>query len=211
MERFTQRRRVAVVHDPLAPQLHENVRRLAGLWWLFLALGVVAVAVGGLLVVDVFTAVRTLALLAGLSLLVTGLLDLFSVDRFFPRWLGFLSGALFTTAGILAIAWPGVTLRVIAVLTGAGMLVGGAVHAFGAAAERTNPRWWLVRAAGLLSVVAGVLALIWPDVTILVLAVLLGVRTLVLGVVEIAFGLSLRSLVDALPSSKVNNTGEARG
>jgi uncharacterized membrane protein HdeD (DUF308 family) len=88
---------------------------------------------------------------------------------------------LFVGAGILAIAWPGVTLRVIAVLTGVGMLAGGVVHTFGAAAERSNQRWWLLRAAGLLSVAAGVSALAWPEATVLVLAVLLGARTLVLG------------------------------
>ena len=84
------------------------------------------------------------------------------------------------------------------------MLAGGAVHTFGAAAERSNQRWWLVRAAGMLSVVAGVLALVWPEATIVVLAVLLGVRTLVLGVVKIAFGLSLRRIQGELPSQSNN-------
>ncbi len=52
----------------------------------------------------------------------------------------------------------------------------------------------LVRAIGLVSVAAGVLALVWPGVTVLVLAVILGVRTVALGAVEVAFALSLRRL-----------------
>ena len=207
---FADRRRAAIVHDPLAPELRKKAERLARLWWVFVVLGLAAVLIGAFLVVDVFTAVRTLAVLAGLSLLTTGFLDLVSVDRFRPRWLGIFSGVLFAGAGVLALAWPSVTLRVIAVLTGIGMLAGGVVHTFGAAAERSHQRWWLVRAAGLLSVVAGALALVWPRATILVLAVVLGVRTLVLGVVEIAFGLSLRRIHGASPSQS-NNQGEAHG
>ncbi len=193
MSRFASRR-VAIVHDPLAPQLQQDAPRLAERWWVFLVLGLAALAVGGLLVVDVFTAVRTLALLAGLSLVTTGLLDLLAVDRFQPRRLGIASGVLFVVAGTLALAWPGVTLRVIAILTGVGMLVGGAVRSFGPAADRRHPRWWLVRAVGLVSVAAGVLALVWPSVTVLVLALILGLRTVALGAVEVAFALSLRRL-----------------
>lgn len=199
MSRFGARR-VAIVHDPRAPQLQQQARRLAERWWVFLVLGLAALAVGALLVVDVFTAIRTLALLAGLGLLTTGLLDLLAVDRFQPRWLGIASRVLFLVAGTLAIAWPGVTLRMIAILTGVGLVIGGAVRSFGPAADRSHPRWWLVRAVGLVSVAAGVLALVWPRVTVLVLAVILGLRTVALGAVEVAFALSLRRLNSELPS-----------
>ena len=187
-------RRATIRHDPLAPQLREEVERLAGRWWLFLILGVAAVVIGTLLVIDVFSAVRALALLAGLSLLASGLLDFLSVDRFRPRWLGAVSGALLLGAGVLAIAWPKVTLWVIAVVTGVGLLAGGLLRTAGALGNRSYRGQWLLLIAGVVSVIAGVLALAWPRATILVLAVLLGVRTVVLGVVEIAFAFSLRRL-----------------
>jgi uncharacterized membrane protein HdeD (DUF308 family) len=179
---------------PSSGQLAEDFRRLSRRWWLFLALGVVAVAIGTLLVVDVFTAVRTLALLVGLGLLSTGVLDLLSVEHFHPRWTGFLSGALLTGAGVLAIAWPGVTLLVVAVLAGVGLLIGGALRTMAALAVRDMPGWWLLLLGGVLSLVAGAVALVWPEVTILVLGVLLGLRTLMFGVTEIAFALALRQL-----------------
>jgi uncharacterized membrane protein HdeD (DUF308 family) len=42
--------------------------------------------------------------------------------------------------------------------------------------------------------VVGLIALIWPDATILVLAVLLGVRMLFFGIAEIMFALALHDV-----------------
>jgi uncharacterized membrane protein HdeD (DUF308 family) len=42
--------------------------------------------------------------------------------------------------------------------------------------------------------VVGLLALAWPDATILVLGVLLGVRMLFFGIAEIMFALALRDV-----------------
>lgn len=183
-----------LTHDPRAVQLRSNAPKLAGRWWLYLLLGLAAVALGVLLLLDVFTAIRTLAVLAGLSLLVTGLLDLFSVDRFPSRWLGVVSGAVFVGAGLLALAWPDATLWAVAVVAGAGMLTGGVLRSIGAVGNRDVEGWGFVLVGGVLSVVAGVLALVWPRATLLVLGILLGVRTFLLGVLEVSFAIALRRL-----------------
>ena len=190
----TPEKRSSLVHDPLAPELRENARKLAARWWLFLVLGVAAVVVGTLLVLDVFTAVRVLALWAALSLFISGVMDLVAVDRFRPRWLGLVSGGLFVAAGVIAVAWPGITLSAIALVVGIGLLLGGAFRTTGAWSDRTSKGWWLTLLGGVASLVAGVAALVWPALTILALAVLLGVRTLVLGAVEISFAFALKSL-----------------
>jgi uncharacterized membrane protein HdeD (DUF308 family) len=43
-------------------------------------------------------------------------------------------------------------------------------------------------------VIAGVVCIIWPDATVLVLAILLGLWVIVRGVVAILFALALRSI-----------------
>jgi uncharacterized membrane protein HdeD (DUF308 family) len=45
-----------------------------------------------------------------------------------------------------------------------------------------------------MAVVVGVLALVWPGATVLVLAILLGVRVFIEGLVLMMFGLGLRRL-----------------
>lgn len=187
--------------DPLTP-FRENASRLADRWWVFLLLGIAATIVGVILVIDVFTAVRTLALLVGLSLLLTGLLDLLGFDRFTSRWLGVLAGIISIVAGVLAIVWPGVTLWAVAVVAGVGLIATGVLRAIGAITSRGRDGWGWVLVGGVVSVIAGVLALAWPAATILVLAILLGVRTLFLGLGEIWFALRLRRLRGRLDPSR---------
>ena len=191
---FSEPARATLTHDPLAPQLRHDARRLADRWWVFLVLGLAAVALGTLLVLDVFTAVATLAVLVGFSLLVSGFLDLFAVDRFQPPWLGTLSGVVFLASGVVALAWPAATLRAVAVVAGLGLLIGGAFRAGAATGRRDSRGWWVSLLGGIASCIAGVVALAWPQVTILTLGVVLGLRTLVLGVLEVGFALSLRRL-----------------
>ncbi len=60
--------------------------------------------------------------------------------------------------------------------------------------HRQLPMWGLALLDGLLSIVIGVMALVWPAATILVLAVILGLRILLRGISTVMFGLSLRRL-----------------
>ena len=47
---------------------------------------------------------------------------------------------------------------------------------------------------GVLSVAIGLAALVWPDATVLVLGLLLGIRMLFFGIAEIMFGLALHEV-----------------
>ena len=57
--------------------------------------------------------------------------------------------------------------------------------------HRTLPMWGLWLIAGALSAIAGLLCIAWPDATVLVLAVLLGLWVVMRGVVTLMFGLAL--------------------
>ena len=66
-------------------------------WWLFLLLGIAAAALGLLLVFDLFTAVRTVALLVAFGLMVTGLGELVSAGRY-RSTLGIVAGIVLLVA-----------------------------------------------------------------------------------------------------------------
>jgi uncharacterized membrane protein HdeD (DUF308 family) len=172
------------------PEERGGLERASSRWWLFLLLGVASVVLGLLLVFDLFTAVRTLALLVAFGLIVNGLDELVAVGRY-RSVLGVVAGIVLLVAGVLAALWPGITLWVLAVVAGLGLLISGVARILGALALRVEGWGWLFL-AGVLSVVAGVLALVWPDATILVLGLLLGLRLLLFGISEIAFALALR-------------------
>jgi uncharacterized membrane protein HdeD (DUF308 family) len=168
------------------PARHTGIAR-AGLG----VFGAAAVVVGGVLLFNPFAAARTLALLFGLALVIGGCLEIalgWDSDR---RGAAILLGAILVVGGLLAAFWPGVTLWTLAVLTGVSWLVHGIVRITLAFVGRSElPGWgWLV-AAGALNVVVGILALAWPEVTVLVLSLILGAQILVFGVLVLVAAFS---------------------
>lgn len=160
-------------------------------WWLFLLMGIAAVIVGMILVLDLVVAVETLALFIALGLAFTGIGELLSMDRYRSAW-SIAAGVFLIVATVITLVWPGITLWALAVVTAVGLLLSGSLRVGAALADAPRGWGWLL-AGGLLSLVAGVLALFWPGATVLVLALLLGIRTLIFGVSEIAFALLLRN------------------
>ena len=159
-------------------------------WWLFLLMGIAAVVVGMVLLLDLVVAVETLALFVAAGLIFTGIGELAESGRYRTAW-SMAAGVLLIASGILAAVWPGITLWALAVVAAVGLLFSGGLRIAAALMDEFEGRWWIL-AGGILSVVAGVLALAWPGATVLVLAILLGIRTLFFGLAEIAFALTLR-------------------
>jgi uncharacterized membrane protein HdeD (DUF308 family) len=172
------------------PEERTGLDRASSKWWAFLALGVLAVVIGLILLVDLVAAVATLALLVAVGLVVTGVSELMSAGRYRGVF-GYVAGGILVLGGIAAAAWPDITLWTLAILAGLGLIVSGAARIAGAVSLRIEGWGWLF-VGGLISVVVGLAALAWPDATILVLAVLLGLRMIMFGIAEIMFALALR-------------------
>jgi uncharacterized membrane protein HdeD (DUF308 family) len=182
--------------DFMWPEERVGLDRASSKWWAFLALGVVSAVVGLLLVFDLFAAVTTLALLVALGLVVTGVGELMSAGRY-RSVLGVVAGAVLVVGGVLAAVWPDITLWALAVVVGIDLVISGVARIMGAVQLRVEGWGWLLF-GGVLSVVVGVLALVWPGATILVLGVLLGLRMLLFGISEIMFGLALHHVHTSL-------------
>lgn len=176
------------------PEERGGLERATAKWWAFLALGVVASVLGVVLLFDLFAAVRTLAFLVALGLIVTGLQELVAAGRYESR-MTVVAGVVLVVGGVLAAAWPGITLWVLAVIAGIGLIASGAARIVGAMALRVEGWGWLL-VGGIVSVVIGIMALAWPDATILALGFLLGLRMLLFGLAEIAFAFTLRWVRD---------------
>ena len=145
--------------------------------------GIAAVGVGIFLLLNPFAAVRTLALLVGLSLVIGGCLEIAAGWESGRRALAILLGTVLIVGGLLAAFWPEVTVWTLAVLTGVSLLVHGIariVTAFAGKAEISG--WGWLALAGAVNVVVGIIALTWPEATVTVLAVILGLQVLFFGV-----------------------------
>ena len=113
-------------------------------------------------------------------------------------WVLLLNGLGAIAFGILAFAWPGVTLIVLITLFGAYCIVDGvtALLAAGARIGREGKPWGWMLFAGIVSILAGIAAFAWPGLTTVVLLTLIAAWAIVRGVLEIVAAIQLRKSID---------------
>jgi uncharacterized membrane protein HdeD (DUF308 family) len=146
-------------------------------------LGLATLIVGVVLLFNPVAAARSLALLLGLAFVIGGMLEIaVGWDAEKRRWGSFALGAILIIGGVLAAIWPGVTLFTLALITGLSLILHGAARVGLAVVARDEiPGWgWLVL-AGAVNVVIGVIAIAWPQATVLVLSLILGAQIAVFG------------------------------
>jgi uncharacterized membrane protein HdeD (DUF308 family) len=108
-------------------------------------------------------------------------------------WTFALRGLIAVAFGVLALAWPKLTLLGLVVLFAAFALFGGVVSIWGALVNRkTDDAWLMLLLLGLVSVGAGIIAIVRPDITLLVLVLLMGANAIATGVLDIALAVRLR-------------------
>jgi uncharacterized membrane protein HdeD (DUF308 family) len=108
-------------------------------------------------------------------------------------WVPGIRGVLAILFGILALMWPNITLFILVILFAAYALCSGVVYVAGAVQNRRRENdWWLLLLIGLVGIVAGVIAILHPALTALILVLLMAANALVTGVLDIAAAISLR-------------------
>jgi uncharacterized membrane protein HdeD (DUF308 family) len=180
---------------PPPPRPVEFTEADTGGWWLSIIGGIALVVLGVWLLTNLYDSVTVLAWLVGVSLIVAGIIEVLALHG--ERGIGFavwLSGGLLVAAGIVVLVWPDITLWALAVLAGIGLILAGVVRVVVALTERDQPDFVVNLAIGVLGVVLGALVLAWPEATLVVLAVLLGIRFVVSGVVAIGMGWQLHRM-----------------
>ena len=111
-------------------------------------------------------------------------------------WVLALQGACALAFGILALLWPDITLLWLVALFAAYALIAGVMTVVGVVRNRRREDyWWLLLLLGLSSIAAGVIAVLHPDLTALVLVLLMGANALVNGVLHIALAIQLRKVI----------------
>lgn len=155
--------------------------------WLRVAVAVAAIVLGLVIVVRPTTALEVMAWLLGGGMVLTGVLELTgrADDAEHPRWRQW-TGIAWLLAGGFVLFWPSLTVRAVATVVGV-LLVGNGLLGIRAAFRRR--RGWDRRIAdgafGVTGVIFGVLALFWPDITLLVVAVVFGARLVMAGVADL--------------------------
>ena len=111
-------------------------------------------------------------------------------------WLLLLRGIAAIVFGLLAFAWPGLTLLTLILFYGAFALVDGVLAIIAAiTGGSAAPRWWLA-IVGLLGLAAGLLTFLMPGLTAVVLLLFIAGWAIATGVLQIIGAIKLRKEID---------------
>jgi uncharacterized membrane protein HdeD (DUF308 family) len=107
-------------------------------------------------------------------------------------WLFTLRGFLGIVFGCIALIFPGPTMLSLVIVFSAYMLVDGVAGIMSAVrAIRHRDRWGLLIFEGLLNIAVGIVALLWPGITVLAFVLLVAAWAIVSGVLMTAAGFRL--------------------
>jgi uncharacterized membrane protein HdeD (DUF308 family) len=109
-------------------------------------------------------------------------------------WLVVLRGILAILFGVLAFVWPQITWLTLIVMFGVYAIVDGIVAIVsGLSRTRESSRWWVFLLEGLIGIGAGIVALVWPGLTSLVLIYMIASWAVITGILELAAAIRLRN------------------
>ena len=175
---------------------------LAQNWWAIALRGVFAVIFGIIALLMPGAALLAFVLLFAAYMLVDGVFAIIAGVRAAKRherwgWLIF-EGILDFIAGGIAVVWPLITIVAFVFLMGAWAIVTGALL-FGASFRLIIPHGrWLMALAGAISIVWGVLLVIWPLIGAIVLTWWIAAYALFFGVALLVLAFRLRGRRRAL-------------
>lgn len=166
--------------------LHERGRVSRLPWWLGATLALALIGIGGWLTLRPMASLAALLLLIVLGLLVAALVELLAPagddagEHPRRRWLRLVRGVAYILGAAAVVAFTGLGVRVTILAVGASLIVGGVLDLLEARDSEGVERW-NAALGGAASVAFGGLALLWPDVSVILIGVFFGIRLILLG------------------------------
>ena len=180
------------------PTLQDSVGEVARVWWVVLVVGLIFTGFGIVMLFNVAAGATAIAIIVGAFLIFDGLTEVMSGGRRGgSRAWAVVLGLLIIIGGIVVIVWPGVTFLVIAIVWGVTLLVGGIARVVSAAMLRGYAWGWLV-VLGIVETILGILMLAWPDVTAYVILLLIGIYSIIAGIIQIFLSFQLKKAPERL-------------
>ncbi len=172
---------------------------MARSWWVHVLRGIAAIVFGVVALLWPSLTVGAMVIVFGVFAIVDGVADLagaFVLSRTGgeSRLIRGLLGLVSIGAGIVAFVWPGLTALALLYIVAIWAIVIGIGEIVAAIRLREAIEGeWLLGLSGLLAVVFGVIAIIFPGSGILALTWLVGAYAILFGVTLVAVGFELRS------------------
>lgn len=184
-----------------APGTAAAVRSVAGLWWVWLVVGIAWILAALVILQFDGASITTVGVLVGIMFVGAGIQQfVLAALADSLRWLWAIFGVLFWIAAIICFVNPEDTFAGLADILGFLFLTVGVWWLIRAFLERAeNPLWWL----GLIGAIAMVILAFWTSGQFFIekaytLLVFAGIWALMQGVTDIVRALAIRAMRDAV-------------
>jgi uncharacterized membrane protein HdeD (DUF308 family) len=189
------------MNDPVhsgEEQVDAWIARLGEHWGWVLGYGILTVALGLAVVVWPGVTLLAVAVLFGVQLVVFGIFRFVSAFTMHnigagTRTLYALLGVLSLIVGLWAIRRVDLTLVALALFLGIYWIINGTIEVFTSFEPHMQNRGWTIF-MGILSIIAGLVVLAYPGISLVTLAIFLGIWLLIFGFIEISSAFRLRSM-----------------
>jgi uncharacterized membrane protein HdeD (DUF308 family) len=170
-------------------------------WGFVLALGIACILAGFVTLVWPDATVLALVIVLGVFLLFAGGAEIGWAlsERQTEGWKVILArGIIDVITGIIVLVWPDVTTLALALILAAWLFVYAAMTLWYAYRHRDErPRQGHFVLKGGAALVAAVITVVWPGITVLVIALVIGIELVIYGVMMIQLALGLRRQLHA--------------
>jgi uncharacterized membrane protein HdeD (DUF308 family) len=191
------------------PDVADWVTSLGRHWGWLLAFGILTLVAGVVAVAWPGPTVIAIAVLFGIQLIVVGIFQF--VNAFAAsdesggvRVLYAVLGLFAFIIGLYAVRHVLVSVVALALLLGIFWIVNGFSEIFNAIAHRDSPHRGWSGFVGVLSILAGIVVLAYPGISLVTLALVLGIWLIIYGVMEIAMAFRVRSSLGRIRHTVTN-------
>jgi uncharacterized membrane protein HdeD (DUF308 family) len=185
----------------LTPEEERAVARAyAGTWWVFLVGGILWLLLGFFILSLRPGSITACAIIIAIAFWLGALTQFALAVVVTGGWrvLTIVVGIFAVGAGIAAIAWPGPTLVVLSVFVAWYLLIRGIFDCAIALSHTHVHGWWIGLIGGIVGIGLGAWAIGNPDRSVLLLVTIIGVWSIVKGVVDLVSAFRFRDLKKAL-------------
>ena len=178
---------------PSSADAPDTLSRLGRGWWLLALIGALSVVAGVVVIVKPSHSLATLAVVAGIFILLDSIYELVraALDRVENRGLSAVMAAFGLVVGILLIRHPVRGVVAVAIVVGIWLVAAGAIRLV--LAYQLQARGWHM-AAAVIQIIAGIVIVSSPNIGYSALAVIIGLTFIVNGLTLVAVGVVIRSL-----------------
>ena len=182
----------------LPPNSAASFPSMAKKIWIFVIIrGVLAIIFGLIALFAPIATAIALAILIAAYAIVNGVFDIIEAIRhrgsssMVP---GIVLGAVSIVFGILVLVWPGMSLGILVILVGVWAVIIGIIQIVASVRHRavTHSGWVWGIIGGALSILFGILVLIWPGTGLVSIIWIIGIWAIVWGITLIILGVQLR-------------------